>query len=118
MPAIESKDFTVGDLLKDFYAVPDYQREYVWGQDSVEQLLDDIRAEQADAPTTEYFIGSIVTCPGLGGRLALIDGQQRMTTLFAILCAYRDRLRSLGQVQDGETCFDECKRQNQKEDNQ
>jgi len=97
MPAIESNDFTVGDVLKDFYSVPDYQREYVWGEDQVEQLLLDIRSEQADDPTAEYFVGSIVTCEGRRGRLDLIDGQQRMTTLFVILCAYRDRLRALGQ---------------------
>jgi len=27
---IESQDLSVEDLFKDFYAVPDFQREYVW----------------------------------------------------------------------------------------
>ena len=98
MPAIESKDYNVGELLNDFYAVPDYQREYVWRADEVEQLLSDILDEQADDPNTEYFVGSIVTCEGQSGRLDLIDGQQRMTTLFVILCAFRDRLIVLGQT--------------------
>ena len=97
MPAIESNDFTIGDLLKDFYAVPDYQREYVWDDEQVEQLLSDIRAEQSNAPTTEYFIGSIVTCNGRNDRFDLIDGQQRMTIIFVVVCAVRDRLRYLGQ---------------------
>lgn len=100
MPTIESNDLSVGDALKDFYAVPDYQREYVWDDDQVGQLLSDIRAEQADAPETDYFVGSIVTCEGKQGRYDLIDGQQRMTTLFVVLCAYRDRLRALGQTQN------------------
>lgn len=99
MPTIESNDLSVGDALKDFYAVPDYQREYVWEEDQIRQLLDDVRAEQADAPDTDYFVGSIVTCTGAAGRLDLIDGQQRMTTLFVILCAYRDRLQALGETQ-------------------
>ena len=99
MPTIESSDLSVGEALKDFYAVPDYQREYVWEEDQIRQLLDDVRAEQADAPESDYFVGSIVTCNGEGGRLDLIDGQQRMTTLFLILCAYRDRLRTLGETQ-------------------
>ena len=98
MPAIESNDFTISDVLKDFYAVPDYQREYVWRKEEVEQLLSDIRDEQADDPNTEYFMGSIVICEGENGRFDLIDGQQRMTTLFVILCAYRDRLTALHQV--------------------
>ena len=49
MAAIESKDETVSGVFKDFYVVPNYQREYVWGEESVDQLLIDIRAEQADA---------------------------------------------------------------------
>ena len=50
-----------------FYVVPDYQREYVWETEQVEQLLGDIADELAsDDPATapEYFIGSIVVCPG------------------------------------------------------
>ncbi|MBX3699893.1 MAG: DUF262 domain-containing protein [Dokdonella sp.] len=38
--------------------VPDYQREYVWTDKEVHQLLEDI-GEQIDAGTTrEYFIGT------------------------------------------------------------
>ena len=94
---VDSDDLTVADLFKSFYAVPDYQREYVWGTDQVEQLLTDITDEMSgqagNAP--EYFIGSIVVCPGRNGVLDLIDGQQRMTTLYVALCAIRDRLQSL-----------------------
>jgi hypothetical protein len=97
MPAIESKDFTLGEMFRDFYAVPDYQREYVWEEEDVDQLLTDIRAEQADDSDAEYFIGSIVTCLNQKGRYDLIDGQQRVTTIFLALCALRDRLRKLGE---------------------
>lgn len=97
MPAIESKDFTLGEIFRDFYAVPDYQREFVWEEEEVDQLLTDIRREQADDNDAEYFIGSIVTCLNAGGRYELIDGQQRMTTIFLAFCALRDRLRDLGE---------------------
>ncbi len=99
---IDSDDLTVADLFKSFYAVPDYQREYVWGTDQVEQLLTDIIDEipgQAGDQDPEYFIGSIVVCPGKNGVLDLIDGQQRMTTLYVALCAIRDRLRELGETE-------------------
>jgi hypothetical protein len=97
---IQSRDITVAGVFQDFYVVPDYQREYVWAPEQVEQLLGDIRGEQVtvdqgDAP--EYFIGSIVVCPGKPGTLDLIDGQQRMTTLYLMLCAIRDRLLELGE---------------------
>lgn len=97
--AIESQDITVGGIFQAFYAVPDYQREYVWKTTQVEQLLSDILSEMppkpSDGPPAEYFIGSIVVCPNAAGVLDLIDGQQRMTTLFVTLCAIRDRLEAL-----------------------
>ena len=96
---IESQDVNVGGVFQFFYAVPDYQREYVWQTPQVEQLLGDILAEMPtspkDAPPAEYFIGSIVVCSNEAGVFDLIDGQQRMTTLFVTLCAIRDRLEAL-----------------------
>lgn len=96
MAAIESKDETVSGVFKDFYVVPSYQREYVWSEAEVDQLLKDIRTEQAEGPDAEYFIGSIVVCPRDDGAFDLIDGQQRTTTLFVILCAIRDHLGEIG----------------------
>ena len=101
---IQSRDINVADVFQAFYAVPDYQREYVWQAEQVEQLLNDINAEipqQDPTNTPEYFIGSIVVCPGPDGVLELIDGQQRMTTLFLTLCAIRDHVNKLGKQPPG-----------------
>ncbi len=101
---IESHDITVTSVFQAFYAVPDYQREYVWETEQVEQLLTDINAELAgndSARASEYFIGSIVVCPGRDGVFELIDGQQRMTTLYLTLCAIRDRAKELGEKPPG-----------------
>lgn len=101
---IQSQDIKVADVFQSFYVVPDYQREYVWESEQVEQLLADINDELAGgepAKAPEYFIGSIVVCPGAAGVFDLIDGQQRMTTLFLTLCAIRDRLQELGQTPSG-----------------
>ena len=95
---IRSEDISVARLFQSFYAVPDYQREYVWATVQVEQLLNDIVGEMSDTPKDpepEYFIGSIVVCPGRSGLFDLIDGQQRLTTLYITLCAIRDRLEAL-----------------------
>jgi hypothetical protein len=97
--SIQSQDINISDVFQSFYAVPDYQREYVWQSEQVEQLLSDIYAELNGAQpdkAPEYFIGSIVVCPGKDGGFDLIDGQQRMTTLFITLCAIRDRFAALG----------------------
>ena len=100
---IKSQDSNVDDLFKDFYFVPDYQREFVWEEEDVRQLLEDIDRERTESETPqEYFIGSIVVCSDSedvadDNRFQLIDGQQRMTTLFLILCALRSRLQKAGK---------------------
>ena len=101
---IESRDITVTDIFQAFYQVPNYQREYVWKTEHVEQLLNDINAERErsdPARAPEYFIGSIVVCPGNDSVLEVIDGQQRLTTLFLTLCAIRDRIKEFGEEPPG-----------------
>ncbi len=98
--AIESKDVTLGGLFADFYVVPNFQREYVWGAEEVRQLLEDINAEFTSADrdaNSEYFIGTIVTCRAKEDDdvFQLIDGQQRMTTAYLTLCCIRDYLKRL-----------------------
>jgi hypothetical protein len=107
---IDSADMAIKTVFQDFYRVPDYQREYVWGQvdkrgrkgDEVEQFLADINGESQQANehfAPEYFIGTIVVCPApdIAGVLDLIDGQQRITTAFLTLCAIRDFFAESGQ---------------------
>ncbi|MFC1548176.1 DUF262 domain-containing protein, partial [Candidatus Neomarinimicrobiota bacterium] len=99
---IESQDLSIEDLFKDFYSVPDFQREYIWERKEVEKLLQDILdefydEEQALIKNTEYFLGSVVVCDAGDGTFSLIDGQQRMTTIYILLCVIRDLLTELGQ---------------------
>ena len=72
--------------------------------EQVEQLLGDILGEMPsgpqEGPPAEYFIGSIVVCPNASGVFDLIDGQQRMTTLFVTLCAIRERLQALKDTEE------------------
>lgn len=98
--SIQSQDIKISGVFGGFYSVPNYQREYVWESEQVEQLLTDIHGEMSGSTpdkAPEYFIGSIVVCPGKDEVFDLIDGQQRMTTLFLILCAIRDRFEALGK---------------------
>jgi uncharacterized protein with ParB-like and HNH nuclease domain len=95
---IKSLDLSIGELFNQFYVVPSYQREYVWEQEQVEQLMQDIYDAFPESPRinpSDYFIGSLVVCPS-NGVLELIDGQQRMTTAYLFLCAVRDHLASTG----------------------
>ena len=89
---------TIEEVFKDFYEVPAFQREYVWKTEQVEALLCDAQEALFDengSPTpSEYFIGSIVSYKA-DDIFQLIDGQQRITTLFIVLCAIRDRRKQL-----------------------
>lgn len=98
---IDSEDLSLAKVFLSFYRVPDYQREYVWGEkgpkgeggDQVEQFLHDIHSEfeaATDKDAPEYFIGTIVVWEPEDGVFDLIDGQQRTTTSFLTLCALRD----------------------------
>lgn len=94
---IESHDMTVDTLFNAFYVVPDYQREYVWEDREVEQLLQDAYGvfESDGDSDQEYFIGSVVVCSRPDGVFDLIDGQQRLTTAYILMCAVRDYLAAL-----------------------
>ncbi|WAR46296.1 DUF262 domain-containing protein [Methylomonas rapida] len=91
MARIENHKYSIEEAFREcFYIVPDYQREYVWTDKEVHQLLEDI-GEQIDAGTTrEYFIGTVLVSPtDQKNHYDVIDGQQRLTTFFLLLCALK-----------------------------
>lgn len=91
MARIENHKYSIEEAFREcFYIVPDYQREYVWTDKEVHQLLEDI-GEQIDAGTTrEYFIGTVLVSPTeQKNHYQVIDGQQRLTTFFLLLCALK-----------------------------
>lgn len=52
MARIENHKYSIEEAFREcFYIVPDYQREYVWTEKEVRQLLEDI-GEQIDAGST------------------------------------------------------------------
>ena len=87
---IESQKLSITDAFRNLsYIVPPYQREYVWKEKNISQLLNDIYEEYIDDRNSEYFIGSIVVNKREDGSYEVIDGQQRLTTLFISLCALK-----------------------------
>lgn len=91
MSKIENYKYSIDEAFREcFYIVPDYQREYVWTEKEVQQLLEDIN-EQIDAGSSrEYFIGTVLVSPTQQkNHYEVIDGQQRLTTFFLLLCALK-----------------------------
>ncbi len=94
---IESDKLLVREVFKMWFRIPEYQRPYVWDKDQVMELLDDIMQSRNSDPTSEYFLGSMVLRKKskMQGNTPyeeydLLDGQQRLTTLFLITAVIRD----------------------------
>ena len=64
------------------YVIPLYQRAYAWEDEEIVQLIDDINDSTGD-----YYIGSLVVAKvkGREERYEVVDGQQRLTTLYLLL---------------------------------
>ena len=66
------------------YVIPRYQRAYAWEDKEIVQLIDDIYDVEED---NEYYIGSLVVSrvKDKPETFEVVDGQQRLTTLFLLL---------------------------------
>lgn len=76
---IQLEEKLVGKIEGEFF-VPSYQRGYRWDESQVTALLNDVY-ENGEKP---YCLQPIVVRKGDDSRYELIDGQQRLTTLFII----------------------------------
>src|SRR4051794_3777380 len=79
MDAGSLKILTVGDIKGDFF-VPAYQRGYRWAKHEVRALLNDIRESNG----ATYYLQPLVVKGRPDGAWELVDGQQRLTTLYLI----------------------------------
>jgi len=94
MAMINSEHIFLDDLQKHVFKVPDYQRPFVWKTgfeigdfwDDFEQVSKDLKKNKK----TEFFLGTIIFLQkSENGQLEVIDGQQRLTTLFIFMMALR-----------------------------
>jgi uncharacterized protein with ParB-like and HNH nuclease domain len=92
---------TVQQLLQSqSFSIDEYQREYKWEKENIDELLSDLQAKffnhykpgdetPAVSGYGEYFLGSIIVSKR-NGKNYLIDGQQRVTSLtLFLICLYR-----------------------------
>jgi uncharacterized protein with ParB-like and HNH nuclease domain len=91
---------TVQQLLQSqTFCIDEYQREYKWEKDNIEELLSDLHGKflscyqkshdtQKVATYEDYFLGSIIVSKR-NGKNYLIDGQQRITSLTLLLIYLR-----------------------------
>lgn len=84
---IEAAIVSVGEVLSiGNLRIPEYQRPYRWSEKNVRQLLEDI-LESKNAGKKSYRIGSVILYNNEEKEtttLDIVDGQQRLTTLFIL----------------------------------
>jgi uncharacterized protein with ParB-like and HNH nuclease domain len=96
------KPIPVGDLLKqsdgkplyNFY-IPSYQRGYRWDTDEVNDLLEDLFEFIYQDAQQKYCLQPIVVKEMPDGKFEVLDGQQRLTTIFIILKSLKKYLPKL-----------------------
>jgi hypothetical protein len=99
-PRIEHRETEVLIALQtNFFTVPRFQRSYVWSDPQVSDFSSDLW--DGFENRKPWFVGTIVLAKGqkldrLGQAQELIDGQQRVTTLFVWLASLRDECRGRG----------------------
>jgi len=85
---VEARSQTIESILKKGqYIIPEYQREYDWTEENLNEFIHDIKESNEE----NYFIGHMV-CEGNynGVKFKVIDGQQRITTITIMLSVIRD----------------------------
>ncbi len=106
MKKIEGSPKNLKQLLQNTkYSIHYYQREYMWQRKQIEELIDDLTSEFLEyyQPNDErgvvadygvYFMGSIVLA---GRENAIIDGQQRFSSLTLLLMYLNNRLKLINK---------------------
>ena len=81
------------------FLIPEYQRPYSWTSDQIDTLFNDIWEFTCNEGGTDkegtYFLGSIVSYENDRGEQEIIDGQQRITSIFLLLRAIYTKLNGV-----------------------
>lgn len=76
------------------YIIPLYQRGYEWKDKEISQLIEDINDIDI---SKQYYIGTLIVAKNQlenQTKYEIIDGQQRLTTLFLILNFIKDNIKN------------------------
>jgi len=111
---IEANDITLAGILdKQKFTIDYFQREYRWEQKHIGQLIDDLttaflskydpKHEREEVENyNSYYMGPIVMSSS-SGKLSIIDGQQRLTSLTLLLMYLNNRQKSTEDKETVET---------------
>ncbi|MDE2891451.1 MAG: DUF262 domain-containing protein, partial [Chloroflexota bacterium] len=87
--------------------IPEFQRHYVWGPSKLKRFWRDFTISWKGEGATPYFLGAVVLHrTDVGGafrptKFDVIDGQQRLLTLYLTLVAIAEAFQDIGADEDG-----------------
>jgi len=78
---------TIGEILENKFFIPSYQRGYRWTERQVEDLLNDVWdfITKTGKKDNEWYCLQPVVVKKTNNHYEVLDGQQRLTTIFLIL---------------------------------
>ena len=91
MKNLPLEELSIKDLFysaqKNTFEIPIYQRNYAWEKDQVNALVNDVNDACTQDNMQPYYIGTLVSYNKGDNVFEIIDGQQRLTTIWLILTA-------------------------------
>lgn len=85
----------LSEVIRQFHEirVDDYQRTYSWRNDQIDELFDDLK--EAASSGDSHFFGTLIFETRDNKKATIVDGQQRLTTVFILVAALRDEISKL-----------------------
>lgn len=90
---------SISQLLGKHFYIPSYQRGYRWEEQQITDLLNDILEFQKKSKKDEgefYCLQPLIVTQKENNVCEVVDGQQRLTTIFILLSYLKDALEILG----------------------
>ena len=82
------------------FIIPEYQRPYAWTDEQIQTLFEDLVEYTENNNESTYFLGTIVSYENENDEQEIIDGQQRITSLFLLLRALYSKLNSMTETKE------------------
>ena len=87
----------INQLLDEKFFIPAYQRGYRWTKRQVTELLNDIKEFQIKGKQGQFYCLQPIVVKKHEDEWELVDGQQRLTTIFIIMTYLLDIMNLLGK---------------------
>lgn len=88
---IENKFQEIKQLENKYFLIPSYQRGYRWDNKEVKELLEDINEFMLDKKNNGFYCLQPIVVKEDKSKYRIIDGQQRLTTIFLIIKYLKDK---------------------------